>query len=155
MLVKIRQFFISNLDPGTDRKTASNPDARRRLAAAALMVELMHTDNQLDAREFSEFLKVLKTTFALSEASLTELDSLARDEASQATSLYQFTRLINDLYSYDEKVLLIENMWRIAFADEVLNKYEDHLIRKVAELIHVSHSDFIRTKLRIRPGAND
>lgn len=155
MLTRIKQFFNSHLDPDADRQYASNPDERRRLAAAALMVELMHIDNQLDKRETSEFLRVLTTSFALSEESVTELTSLARDEASQATSLYQFTRLINDLYSYEEKVLLIENMWRIAFADEVLNKYEDHLIRKVSELIHVSHSDFIRTKLRIRPGTAD
>jgi uncharacterized tellurite resistance protein B-like protein len=58
--------------------------------------------------------------------------------------------LINDSYDYEQKIELIENMWRIAFSDKRLDKYEDHLIRKVSELIYVSHSDFIKTKLKIR-----
>ena len=64
--------------------------------------------------------------------------------------LYEFTKLINDSYDYEQKVELIENMWRIAFSDKRLDKYEDHLIRKVSELIYVSHSDFIKTKLKVR-----
>ena len=81
---------------------------------------------------------------------LEQRQAAAEAQASQATSLYEFTRLINDEYDYDEKLRLIENMWRIAFSDDELDKYEEHLIRKVSELIYVSHSDFIRLKLKVR-----
>ena len=64
--------------------------------------------------------------------------------------MYEFTRLINDHYSYEQKTGLVENLWRLAFADENLDKYEEGLIRRVADLIHVSHGDFIKTKLKIR-----
>ena len=84
------------------------------------------------------------------EEDITSLQQLAEDEARQATSLYEFTRLINDHYDYAQKCALIENMWRVAFSDERLDKYEEHLIRRIAELIYVSHSDFIRTKLKVR-----
>ena len=86
----------------------------------------------------------------MSEEELGELVKLAESEANQATSLYEFTRLINDEYDYKEKVELIENMWKIAFSDEQLDKYEEHLIRKISDLIYVSHSDFIKTKLNVR-----
>jgi uncharacterized tellurite resistance protein B-like protein len=80
---------------------------------------------------------------------------LAKEQAHEATSLYEFTRLINDNYDPAQKIALIENMWRIAFSDERLDKYEDNLIRKISELIYVSHSDFIRTKLKVRSALND
>jgi uncharacterized tellurite resistance protein B-like protein len=120
------------------------------LAGAALMVELMETDHQLDARETEEFIRVLKETFSLAREEVDEIVQLARTTAKDSTSLYEFTRLINDHCSYEEKTALIANLWRLAFADEKLDKYEEGLIRRIADLIHVSHGDFIQAKLKIR-----
>ena len=104
----------------------------------------------LDERESNEFIETLRESLNLDLDELDELVQLAESEARQATSLYEFTRLINDEYDYKAKVRLIENMWRIAFSDEQLDKYEEHLIRKISDLIYVSHSDFIKTKLNTR-----
>jgi uncharacterized tellurite resistance protein B-like protein len=124
--------------------------SRVDLTCAALLVEVMNSDHELDEREHQEFMAVLQQSYNIAEADLEELIQLAKDEAFEATSLYEFTKLINDSYDYEQKIELIENMWRIAFSDKRLDKYEDHLIRKVSELIYVSHSDFIKTKLKIR-----
>ena len=94
--------------------------------------------------------QVLKHSYQVADEDLEELTKLAKEEVHDATSLYEFTRLINDNYDNEQKIALIKNMWRIAFADEKLDKYEDHLIRKISELIYVSHSDFIKTKLQVR-----
>ncbi|MDD9957899.1 MAG: TerB family tellurite resistance protein, partial [Gammaproteobacteria bacterium] len=91
----------------------------------------MNSDHELDERESKEFIKVLRDSLEISDDDLNELTELAELEARQATSLYEFTRLINDEYDYVEKVGLIENMWRVAFSDERLDKYEEHLIRKI------------------------
>jgi uncharacterized tellurite resistance protein B-like protein len=120
------------------------------LPCAALLIEVMTSDHELDEREHAEFMKVLKQSYQVADEDLEELTKLAREEAHDATSLYEFTRLINDNYDNEQKIALIKNMWRIAFADEKLDKYEDHLIRKISELIYVSHSDFIKTKLQVR-----
>ena len=124
--------------------------SRVDLTCAALLVEVMNSDHELDEREHQEFMAVLQQSYNIAESDLEELTQLAKDEAFEATSLYEFTKLINDSYDYEQKVGLIENMWRIAFSDKRLDKYEDHLIRKVSELIYVSHSDFIKTKLKVR-----
>ena len=110
----------------------------------------MNSDHELDERESAEFIAVLKNTLNVDEEDINEIIKLAEDEARKATSLYEFTRLINDGFDYPQKLTLIENMWRIAFSDEKLDRYEDHLIRKVSELIYVSHSDFIKAKLQVR-----
>jgi len=149
MIDFLKNFFDQNLSPGT----TDNEDQKLKsyeLAGAALMVELMQTDHQLDERESEEFIKVLLETFQLDPAEVDEIVGLAHEQAGQATSLYEFTRLINDNYSYQDKVRLIENLWRLVFADEKLDKYEEGLIRRVADLIHVSHGDFIQAKLKVK-----
>ena len=93
---------------------------------------------------------ILQNKFDLPEDTLEELFDLAQQEADDATSLYQFTSLINEAYEYPAKITLIQNMWEVAFADGNLDRYEEHLIRKVAELLYVSHSDFIKTKLAVK-----
>lgn len=148
MISAIRQFFDDNLKAGE----AENHDTERRvqLACAALLIELMKTDARIDERETETLTRVLGSTFGLGQETLRELVRLADDEANNATSLYEFTSLINSEYEYEDKLKLIENMWRIAFADGELDKYEDHLIRKTSELIYVRHSDFIQTKLKVK-----
>ena len=78
---------------------------------------------------------------------MAELLRCAERERADSTDYYQFTSLINDEYDAARKAELIELMWRIAYADDALHRYEEHLIRKIAGLIYVPHQEFIRTKL--------
>ncbi len=149
MLNAIKTFFDTRLDVADEDKQQGLVPAVD-LASAALLIEVMKSDHDLDDRESEEFISVLKETLNIDDTDLNELKGLAEEEAEQATSLYEFTKLINDHYNYAQKCALIENMWRIAFSDDKLDKYEDHLIRKIAELIYVTHSDFIKTKLKVR-----
>lgn len=149
MLKTIKNFFDTRLDAQPTQSSQGLVPAAD-LASAALLIEVMNSDHQLDERETNEFLTVIKECLDISSEDIEQLQQLAEDEARQATSLYEFTRLINDSYDYAQKCTLIENMWRVAFSDEKLDKYEEHLIRQISELIYVSHSDFIRTKLKVR-----
>lgn len=149
MLSTIKSFFDNKLS-ATSEGASQTTERKLNLASAALMIEVMNSDHQLDDREAAAFLEVLSTSLGLAEDEVEELVELAEKQAQQATSLYEFTRLINDHYDYVQKVELVENMWRIAFSDETLDKYEEHLIRRIADLIYVSHSDFIKTKLIAR-----
>jgi uncharacterized tellurite resistance protein B-like protein len=150
VIESIKSFFEKNLTKKEEEEAPSSAMSRVDLTCAALLVEVMNSDHELDEREHQEFMAVLQQSYNIAESDLEELIQLAKDEAFEATSLYEFTKLINDSYDYEQKVELIENMWRIAFSDKRLDKYEDHLIRKVSELIYVSHSDFIKTKIKVR-----
>lgn len=149
MLSTIKSFFDKKLLE-TAEEASIETNTQLNLACAALLIEVMNSDHQLDDREAAEFLEVLQDSLSISGEEIEELVSLAEKQARDATSLYEFTRLINDHYDYQQKIGLIENMWRIAFSDESLDKYEEHLIRKISELIYVSHSDFIKSKLTVR-----
>ena len=149
MLLAIKQFFEDKLATNADTDSQQS-DQKIELATAALMFELMKTDETIDAREKQALADVLRDTFHLDNATVANLVSLAESAAHEATSLYEFTSLVNEHYSYEQRVKLIENLWRVAFADTKLDRYEEHLIRKVSDLIYVRHSYFIRTKLAVK-----
>ena len=149
MLSSIKSFFEEKLQQKAEEEDSLGVSSTD-LACAALLIEVINSDHELDDRETTAFLEVLQTSLNIPEDDLKQMVRLAEAQAHQATSLYEFTRLINDEYDYPQKLKLIENMWRIAFSDKELDKYEEHLIRKVSELIYVSHSDFIRMKLQVR-----
>ena len=146
MIQAIKRFFEDKLQT-TPEDQQEESAHKLQLATAALLYELLKTDSHIDEQEIAALTQVLQSRFGLSAAELAEIVALAETEAQQATSLYEFTTLINTYYDYPQKVALIDNMWQVAFADQHLDKYEESLIRKIADLIYVSHSDFIRTKL--------
>jgi uncharacterized tellurite resistance protein B-like protein len=133
--------------------TGQAPEHQVRLAAAALLVETARADFAQDGAEETTLAQLLIDTLALSRQEIDELIVLANDAADEATSLYEFTRVINDHYSAQQKLQLIESMWRVAYADGNLDKYEEHLIRRVAELTYVAHEDYIGCKLKVKAAA--
>ncbi len=119
-----------------------------RLAAAALLVETARADFTQDASEEAALATLLQQKLGLSQAEVDELVTLANHRVDESTSLYEFTRVINDHYTPQQKLQLISAMWVVAYADGNLDKYEEHLIRRVAELTYVAHEDYIRAKLK-------
>jgi uncharacterized tellurite resistance protein B-like protein len=75
---------------------------------------------------------------------------MAEDEVWKSTGFYEFTSLINKGLTYEEKVKVIEYLWEVALVDTHLDKYEEHTVRKIADLIYVAHEDFIEAKLRVK-----
>jgi len=85
----------------------------------------------------------------LSDTETNEILELAREEHADSIDYFQFTSLINQHYSAEQRIELIEKLWQVAFADHQLDKHEEHVIRRISDLIHVSHSDFMKTKLKV------
>jgi uncharacterized tellurite resistance protein B-like protein len=120
-----------------------------QLAAAALLIELGKADYQTGDAEQNAVIDAIRRHSGLDESELDALITDAQRSSAQSTSLFEFTSLINRHYSVEEKYALVVELWRIAAADGEIHKYEDHLIRKIADLIYVPHSEFIRAKLQV------
>lgn len=150
MLQTIKSFFceLTNADESTLDTTDS-----KQLAAAALMIEVATIDTHFDPLEIKALIKELQRQFQIADEVLHQLIDIAKQEAEDSTSLFQFTRCVNDEFSIEEKFDLLVGMWRIAFADGNLDKYEEYMVRRIADLIYVPHSDFIRAKHTARANA--
>jgi uncharacterized tellurite resistance protein B-like protein len=147
MLKAIQDFFRDQIDPG---QQADQREHRLQLATAALLFEMMRADHAEKPEEHAAMRRALQRRFSLSSAETEELAKLAEQEAGDAVSLYQFTALINRHFAASDKVRVIEMLWQVAYADGKLDRYEEALVRKIAELIHVPHRDFIQAKLRVQ-----
>jgi uncharacterized tellurite resistance protein B-like protein len=148
MLTAIRNFFERHI-AGPAEEASGSEGRRGQMAAAALLIEVVLSDESFSHAERETVLQSVRGNFSLSPEESTQLVALAETAARDAHDLYQFTSQINANFSPERKVRLIEEMWRAAYADAVLHRYEEHLIRRVSDLLHVPHAAFIAAKLRI------
>ena len=117
------------------------------VATAALLVEMMRADSAVAPAERASVLRALAAAFDdLTPQETQDLLARAEERADDATSLYEFTRIVNQRFDHGQKAHVVELLWRVAWADGDLDKYEEHLVRRIADLIHVPHSVFIRMK---------
>ena len=119
-------------------------------SCAALLVEIAFADKDFDETEKASLKQSLIETYAIDESDIEEIIRDAEETVSESTSLYGYTSIVNTEFQYEDKLKLLRNLWKIAYADGYLDKYEEHLLRKVSDLIHISHSDYINIKLEIR-----
>lgn len=146
VLKTIKKFFennISSVEPG-------DIEHQLKLATAALLVEMMQQDHRVEVAEKKAVKTVLQEKFGLNDDETRELFALAQQEAEEAVDYHQFTSLIAREYPQEQKIKMIEYLWAIAYADKNLDPLEEHMIRRIADLIYVSHKDFIRTKHKVQ-----
>ncbi len=149
MIEAIARFFNQRL--AHDEAASSATDEHRLLlATAALLVEVMRSDAVLDERERERVLSALRRHGDLGEAEAAELLALADEQSRQANDYYQFTSLVNRHYDAPEKVRIIEMMWQVAYADGEISAHERHVMRRIADLLHVAHGDYVAAQRRAR-----
>jgi uncharacterized tellurite resistance protein B-like protein len=146
MLASLKDLVSRKLDDAAPGERAEAV----RVATAALLIEVMRADAKVEGEEAAALYAELGQHFRLRMDESQMLIAAAEREADLATSLHGFTKLLNQALTPPEKLDVLELMWRVALADHHLDKYEEHLVRKVSDLLHVSHADFVRTKLRVQ-----
>ncbi|MEM7401563.1 MAG: TerB family tellurite resistance protein [Pseudomonadota bacterium] len=119
------------------------------LASTALLLEVSRADFDIQDEELKSIAKSLSKRFNFSEDEASNLINLARTEQDSHVSIHPFIKIINDGCSAEEKKKLMEDLWRVAYADEILDKYEEYQLRKIADLLYIPHSVFIQTKLNV------
>lgn len=142
-MLKHLQNLIEQLN-SENQQTIIRPDLEK--VTAALMIQLAKVDQSIADEELSIIRSYINNTFNIPASELDQLINDAIEHADQATSLYEFTSLIHERLSPAQKYKIVLNLWRIAYADGHLDKYEEHFIRRAAELIYVPHVEFMRAK---------
>src|SRR5688572_20727110 len=149
MLKAIREFFDQNLAP------SDKPAGKRHtleLATATLLAEVMRLEG-VKPEERAAVLVAVRSQFRLEPGEAEELVRLAEEEAKDATDYYQFTSLIRQHYSQEDRQAIVELLWRVAYADKGLSSHEMHVVRKIADLLYVPHSAYIAAKMRAKEAA--
>lgn len=151
MLNRIKSFFDEHLMP-VPAADARDPGHVRHLAIGALLLEMMNMDGEVWPEQREAVDAALRGHLELTDAEVAELLELAEAERVESTDYFQFTSLINGAYAPEQKIELVELLWRVAYANEALHSHEEYLVRKVADLLYVPHGAFIAAKHRAGGG---
>jgi uncharacterized tellurite resistance protein B-like protein len=143
MIERLKQFFAPGEAP------SQKPDAHQlTVAATALMVQLSRVDNNQDDAELGTIVDCAIRSQEVTREEAEEILADALSQADDSTSLYEFTGLINEHLDQQEKQALLESIWRVAFADGRIDKYEEHLIRRMADLLNLNHREYMQARHR-------
>lgn len=144
----LSQFFMP------DGSASAVDDARSlQLATAVLLVQVMRSDADTSVAERTATVTALRNRFALSDDELTRLLAQAESTAKGANDYFRFTSAMNDQFTQPEKIQVVEYMWQVAYADGHLDANENHLISKIAGLLHVTHGEYIAAKMHAKEAA--
>ena len=149
MLKRLQQLIQAKLSqPQATTEQTIEGLSQSQTLSLILMVEIALADGQFSADEHVFLRGDLMRDCALTEHQAEAAIKAARQEVSEAASLQHFTAPLKDL-SYPDKIDLLENLWRLAYADNMLDPHEESMLRKLADLLYISHADFIKTKLKV------
>lgn len=141
MLTKLLDAFL-----GTEHEDMAGKARSLQVITAAMLYNVARVDSKIDEAELERIRSFIDTTFEMTESELASCLVEAEDLAEQSTSLYELTSKLNKALDADDRYRIILNMWRVAYADGSLDKYEEQVIRRSAELLYVQHGDFIRAR---------
>ncbi len=148
MIKRFKKVFGSTpaREPGIEEKDQIHDI---RVATCALFLEMANIDGEFNDSERDSIVSMLKKEYELSGEDAAELAREARDELDGKIDLWQFTNLINRNYSDEEKIRIVELLWKIVYSDGRMNAHEDYLVHKLAKLLRLNHNQLIDAKLKI------
>ena len=148
MINAVMRFFEkANVEKAETATHATNHDVR--VATCALFLEMARIDESFTPEEMETLLQILKTKYGLSEQDADNLIAEADAELKNSVDLWQFARLINENYNNEEKIEIIQTLWRIVFVDGKMDQYEHYLMNKLSKLLRLSHKQLIDAKLKV------
>ncbi len=148
MLQTINDFIQRHLALASETGERQEQTDALAMASIALLLEVTRADYQVEGPEMAAVKQAVRQHLGVSEDQAKTLIKLAEEELTDSTDYFQFTALINQHYSMEQKTQLIEWLWRVAFADEELHKYEERLVRRISDLLYVPHGSFLAAKHR-------
>ena len=151
MISSLQNLLTSFFMP--EGATQARSSANLPLATAVLLFDVMRSDTDSSDAECAHILGALRKRFALSEEALADLMARAEQTSRNANDYFSFTSLMNEQFTQEQKIQVVEFMWQVAYADGTLDANENHLISKVAGLLHVTHGEYIGAKLRAKEAA--
>ena len=152
MLKTLKDLFDAVQAP-LQETTTHQPEHALQLATAVLLIEVMRADNEIDPSERSTAIEALREKFELSADEVDRLVELAFEASHEAHDFHRFTSEINRHCDMNRRVLIIEYLWQVAYADGTLSAHENHLMRKISDLLYLSHGDYVGANRRAKAAA--
>ena len=141
--------FLKKNTADSPAPQGNNNNSRIEVASCALLLEMANADGEFSEIERENIINLFKKDFNLSDEDVQELIEATNKELKESIDLWHFTNLINVNYSTQEKIRVIETVWRVIYSDGKLDVHEDYLVHKLATLLKLTHKELIDAKLKV------
>ena len=148
-MIDVVKRFFNKATPKVNEASSQNTEHDIRVATCALFVEMARIDETFTETEMNAILSILKERYGLSPEHAEALIAEAEKELEKSVDLWQFSRRINENYSIEEKIKIIEILWRIVYVDGKMDQYEHYLMNKLQNLLRLTHEQLITAKLKV------
>lgn len=148
-MIDVLKRFFGKVTEGSFQESHRKTDHDVLVAVCALFVEMARIDETFSPMEMETILSILKEKYGLSSEHAEALMAEAQKELDDSVDLWQFSHLINENYSEEEKIEILETLWRIVFIDGKMDRYEHYLMKKLKNLLRLSHDQLIDAKLKV------
>ena len=149
MYEKLKSFLIQVKD-NNSMNTYPDQPGKIKIAATSLMVEMANSDGSITDEEYESITNSIQKVFNIEIEKIKELIKISKEELKESVSLYEFSGVINENFSHDEKIELMDQLWRLIYTDNKLDKYEDKLIKQIGGMLKLDHREIINSKLFIK-----
>jgi len=153
-MLRTLKDLLDALKPPSPAQTDSATEHTLQLATAVMLVEIMRSEPDIGTAERDAVILALREKFALADDELDRLVELAEHASREAYDYHRFTSAINRGFNPQQKARIIEYMWQVAYADGHLSAHENHLMRKIADLLYIPHAVYVEAKMRGRDRAH-
>ncbi len=153
-ILKLKNILNKRTEADTEPSEQEEQE-RVQLATCIILLEVAKSDDEFSSIEKTTLTAILKKKFDISHEAVEELIEMAHKTREESVDLWQFTNLVNQNYTKEEKIKIVEEAWRVIYADEKLDAYEDHFVHRLAKLLQLDHSDLIDAKLKVKYGKQD
>ncbi len=150
MLNALKKLFRESNESSNDISQVVNDKNNLQIATCAIFLEIAYSDDDFSVIEKEQIFNILKKQFNLTDLEIEELIKHTDEVRKKSVSLFEFTEVINNKLSAEDKYKIVENLWRIILADNVINSYEEYFIRKISGNLNVSHNNLIAAKFVVK-----
>ena len=144
--------FVSSVLGEREEKAKENLAGNVKLAASVILLEAAYSDREMTAEERRIITEILKDRFELEGEEAGELISFSEEIVKNDTNKWRFMNLINKTFPVEEKLGFMEQVWRIILSDGRIDKYEDHVARRIASVLRIPHHRMIEAKIKVLRG---
>lgn len=149
MLLRLKKMLLGE-ESATPRAEEKDHRERIQVATCVILLEVARSNDEFSRVEKTTLSAILQKRFDLPEEAIRELLEISKRSREESVDLWEFTNLVNEHYSINDKKEILEAAWRVIYADDKLDMYEDHFVHKLAKLLRFEHRDLIAAKLKIK-----
>jgi uncharacterized tellurite resistance protein B-like protein len=148
-MFNLKKKLLQTSDSFSDSRQQDELE-RIQIATCIILLEVAKSDDEFSSIEKTTVAALLRKKFELSPDAIEELIEIASQKRDESIDLWQFTNLINNSYTKEDKIKIVEAVWKVIYADKKLDRYEDHFVHKLAKLLQLKHHELIDAKMKVK-----